>query len=87
MPDMRWTASEDLTAKAFKDMLDADKKRQAELTGQRQVTSIGDQQLVQPATDLSSTTLTANRRSNGDNQTQAGTSFSQANGQSDNECR
>lgn len=66
MPDMRWTASEDLTAKAFKDMLDADKKRQAELTGQRQATSIGDQQLVQPVKDLSSTTLTANRRNNRD---------------------
>ncbi len=83
MPDMRWTASEDLTAKAFKDMLDADKKRQAELTGQRQVTSIGDQQLVQPATDLSSTTLTANRRE-GDNQTQAGNAVLQANGQTMN---
>lgn len=79
MPDMRWTASEDLTAKAFKDMLDADKKRQAELTGQRQATSIGDQQLVQPVKDLSSTTLTANRRNNRDSagQNQAANDFQQ----------
>lgn len=69
MPDMRWTALEDLTAKAFKDMLDADKQKQAELAGQRQVTSIGDQQLVRPDKDLSSTTLTANR--SGDNQNQS----------------
>jgi polysaccharide export outer membrane protein len=59
MPNMRWTASEDLTAKAFGEMLKAKNEREKSLVLQSQTTSIGGQQLVQPKNELSKTTLTS----------------------------
>lgn len=63
MPEMRWTASEDLTSRAFSEMLDVDKRLQTNMILQGQTTQIGDQQLVQPSKDLSNTALTSRQTS------------------------
>lgn len=62
MPDMRWTAAEDLTARAFDDLLIESKQREANQLLQGQTTSVGGQQLVKPKTDLSTTTLSTSNQ-------------------------
>lgn len=56
MPDMRWTASEDLTARAFDELLIENNQRETNQALQGQTTSVGGQQLVQQNSNLSRTT-------------------------------
>lgn len=62
MPDMRWTASEDLTTRAFDELLIENKQRETNQLSQGQTTSVGGQQLVKPKTELSTTLLSKSGR-------------------------
>lgn len=62
MPDMRWTAAEDLTTRAFDELLIENKQRETDQVLQGQTTSVGGQQLVKPKTELTRTTLSTSGR-------------------------
>lgn len=56
MPDMRWTASEDLTARAFDELLIENNQRDTNQALQGQTTSVGGQQLLRQNSNLSKST-------------------------------